>query len=514
MVDPNAFFRETSHPLNANLDLFRAVRQCRQALKRYMPAEGLAIIQLEPSLKSARPIIWDHDGGIHSDLIAKSVISIPVDTRTQWKKSPLPDARIINRPEDDPVGYYFQEISGQDFSNLVVFLEKDGVRIAIAALITADRDRYTQRDLDLFSMLKEPFAKALDHYLLGQEIIKLQRTLDNTAVDTRGGIALEEIIGHSFGLKNVANLIEMVAPLDSPVLISGETGVGKELISGAIHKMSTRRDGPFICVNCGAIPETLVDSELFGHEKGAFTGAITRRKGRFERAQHGTIFLDEIGELKPDIQVKLLRVLENMEIERVGGSEPIRMDVRIVVATHRNLENMVKEGAFREDLLFRINVFPIVIPPLRARKGDIPALVDHFIQKKSRSLSIHPIPSLGGDAIDMLMDYNWPGNVRELENAVERELIVNRRGPLSFSTFHAVSLEPPKKAEEGRPSELLSLDDLLSAHIMRALDQTNGRISGPNGAAKILGVNPSTLRNKMIRLKIPFSRAQQKIRGK
>ena len=512
MIDSNTFFRETSLPLSSHLDLFLAVHQCRKAIGQYMTADGISIIQLEPSLKSARPILWDYEGDINPDLITQSVISIPVDTRTHWKKSPLPDARIINRPEDDPVGLFFKEMSGHDFSNLAVFLEKDGVRVAIAVLIASGRDQYTQRDLELFSMLKEPFAMALDHYLLGQEIIKVQRILDNTAVETRGGIAMEEIVGHNFGLKNVANLIEMVAPLDSPVLINGETGVGKELIARAIHKISPRRDAPFICVNCGAIPETLVDSELFGHEKGAFTGAITQRKGRFERAQHGTIFLDEIGELKPDTQVKLLRVLENMEIERMGGSEPIHMDVRIVAATHRNLENMVKDGTFREDLLFRINVFPIVIPPLRARKGDIPALLDHFIQKKSRTLSIHPIPSLAGNAIDMLMNYRWPGNVRELENAVERELIVNRRGPLSFSTFSDASLESKKSAEERPQGDLLPLDDLISAHILRALDQANGRISGLRGAAKILGVNPSTLRNRMIKLGIPYTKSQRKAR--
>ena len=218
-------------------------------------------------------------------------------------------------------------------------------------------------------------------------------------------------------------MVRLVASLNSPVLLLGETGVGKEVIANAIHYSSPRKDGPFIKVNCGAIPDTLIDSELFGHEEGAFTGATTKKRGRFERAHKGTILLDEIGELPPPAQIRLLRVIQNKEVERVGGTKPIPVDIRVIAATHRNLKEMVSKNEFREDLWFRLNVFPITIPPLRERKEDIHALVQHFAERKSKELKFHTVPTLATGAIDRLKSYHWPGNVRELENVVERALI-------------------------------------------------------------------------------------------
>ncbi len=219
--------------------------------------------------------------------------------------------------------------------------------------------------------------------------------------------------------------VRQVATINSPVLLLGETGVGKDVIANAIHYSSTRSGNPIITVNCGAIPESLIDSELFGHEKGAFTGAISQRRGRFERADSGTIFLDEIGELPLQVQVKLLRVLQNREFERVGGTETIRPDIRIIAATNRNLEQMVNEKKFREDLWFRLNVFPIYVPPLRARKEDIPELAHHFVEIKSVELKLPAFPKISSKAMGLLTSYDWPGNVRELQNVVERELILN-----------------------------------------------------------------------------------------
>ena len=303
-------------------------------------------------------------------------------------------------------------------------------------------------------------------------------------------------------------MVQQVAPLDSPVLLLGETGTGKEVIANAIHYSSPRKDGPFIKVNCGAIPETLLDSELFGHEKGAFTGAISQRRGRFERADKGTIFLDEIGELPPQAQVRLLHVLQKKEIERVGGTSSIPVDIRIISATHRNLEEMIASGRFREDLWFRLNVFPIMIPPLRQRKEDIPALVHHFIDRKSMELKLTERPVLAPGAIDRLIAYDWPGNVRELENMIERALIQHRGGVLSFETLLPLAVSGGREVVEdaGRNQVLSSLDEINARHIRRALEMAGGKINGPGGAAQILGVHPNTLRKRMNKLGIPYGR--------
>jgi transcriptional regulator with GAF, ATPase, and Fis domain len=304
-------------------------------------------------------------------------------------------------------------------------------------------------------------------------------------------------------------MVRQVAPLKSPVLLMGETGAGKEVIANAIHNLSLRSNGPFIRVNCGAIPPTLMDSELFGHEKGAFTGALFQKRGRFERADGGTIFLDEIGELPLEAQVRLLRVLQEKEIERVGGTETIQVDIRVIAATHRNLDLMLAEGRFREDIYFRLRVFPIAIPPLRLRPEDIPVLVQHFIQKKCREMKTVKTPSLAPGALDRLMLYTWPGNVRELENAVERELIVNKGSLLSFDDLDAklqttVAIKP--NHDERTQFEPLELDAVMSRHISDVLARCRGRIEGENGAARLLNIQPSTLRKRMTKLGIPFGR--------
>jgi transcriptional regulator with GAF, ATPase, and Fis domain len=290
-------------------------------------------------------------------------------------------------------------------------------------------------------------------------------------------------------------------------LLLGDTGTGKEVIATAMHNLSPRRNGPFIKVNCGAIPESLMDSELFGHEKGAFTGALFQKRGRFERADGGTIFLDEIGELTPGAQVRLLRVIQEKEIERVGGTEPIALDIRVIAATHRNLEAMLAEGKFREDLYFRLKVFPIVIPPLKERRADIPALVSYFMAKKSREMGLVEISVLAQGAIDRLMQYDWPGNVRELQNAVERAIILSQGKPLTFDEIGTVVSKPlPLAASRQTGLSSCSFEEAMVNHIRHALEATGGRVGGEKGAARLLNMNPSTLRTKMRRLGIPFGR--------
>jgi len=289
------------------------------------------------------------------------------------------------------------------------------------------------------------------------------------------------------------------------VLIYGETGTGKEIVSQVIHSLSPRSGGPFVKLNCGAIPDTLIDSELFGHEKGSFTGAISQKKGRFERAHGGTIFLDEISELPLNAQVRLLRVLQEKEFERVGGTSPIKVDVRIISATNRNLEELVKRGGFREDLYFRLNVFPIYIPPLRDRKIDIPSLVQHFIMKKFREMALPSVPVVEKGAMDILMAYDWPGNVRELENIVERAIILSKGRPIDFKGIikAGVSMERPSDTDK---QTFPTLEEIEKEHIIKALRAAKGKVEGRDGAANLLGINPGTLRHRMRKLSIPFGR--------
>jgi transcriptional regulator with GAF, ATPase, and Fis domain len=311
----------------------------------------------------------------------------------------------------------------------------------------------------------------------------------------------EEIVGESPSLRAVLRKVKQVAGVETTVLLTGETGTGKELIARAIHGMSPRKDRAMIKVNCGAIPQGVVESELFGHEKGAFTGALQRRIGRFELADKGTLFMDEVGELPLDTQVKLLRVLQEQEFERVGRTRPMKVDVRLVAATNRDLEREVGEGRFRSDLFYRLNVFPIRIPPLRERASDIPLLVHHCLQQLQRKLG-KPLKSVSQSSMEQLQRYSWPGNVRELQNVMERACVLARGPMVELGDTLSVA------AERGIPGAMLAdapittLDENERMHIRRALAAANGRIHGARGAAAMLGINPSTLRSRMQKLNI------------
>ena len=308
-----------------------------------------------------------------------------------------------------------------------------------------------------------------------------------------------EIVGQSDAIKYVTFKINQVAPTDSSVLITGETGTGKELVARAIHQASNRKDRPLIKVNCAALSPTLIESELFGHEKGAFTGAGTRKIGRFELADGGTIFLDEIGELPLELQVKLLRVIQENELERVGGTKTIKIDVRIIAATNRNLKDEVEAGTFRQDLWYRLNVFPITVPPLRQRREDIPALIEHLIGKASRKFG-KTISSVSGRTIQSLQAHSWPGNVRELANVIERAVIHSHGSALQL----ADNLELVSEDLFG-PAK--TLEEMERDYIIHTLENTGWRIEGQFGAAKILGINPSTLRTRMIKFQIQKRRS-------
>jgi len=309
----------------------------------------------------------------------------------------------------------------------------------------------------------------------------------------------EEIVGDSAALRNVLGQVELVAGADSTVLIQGETGTGKELIARAVHNRSPRREQPFIKLNCAALPRELIESELFGHEKGAFTGAIQQRKGRFELAHQGTLFLDEVGELPLEAQAKLLRVLQEQEFERIGGTRAIRVDVRVVAATNRDLERLVEANQFRIDLFYRLNVFPLTMPPLRERPSDILPLAQFFLAQLAPRLG-KPLSGISESAARRLQGYSWPGNVRELHNVIERAAILSAGPALDIDFLEA---PPATVAQAATPDTLESVE---RAHILRVLGDTDGVIDGPQGAAAVLGLNPSTLRSRMQKLGIKKTR--------
>jgi len=308
-----------------------------------------------------------------------------------------------------------------------------------------------------------------------------------------------EGVGASVGWRRALRDVALVAPTETTVLVTGETGTGKELVARAIHKGSPRRNGRFVAVNCGLLSSELLASELFGHERGAFTGALQQKPGRVERAAGGTLFLDEIGDLPGDLQVRLLRFLQDREYERVGGSETLHADVRVVAATNRDLGRLREEGRFRDDLYFRLNVFPIRVPPLRERKEDVEPLLRHFVERYSRKLGKR-FASVDRQSILRCEEYPWPGNVRELENLVERSVILCPE-PVFF-------LNPFAQAEAAAPgAPTTTLQALVRAHILRALKLCGGRIYGPEGAARLLGLKPSTLQSKLKRLGISRDQA-------
>jgi len=340
-------------------------------------------------------------------------------------------------------------------------------------------------------------ALAQSHCRLVERMAKLSASAHHDSAELRQELRrhvdTDPIVARSASMLAALDNVNLVAQHDSAVLLRGESGTGKELLARRIHRLSKRASRPFVAVNCGAIPEALVESELFGHEKGAFTGATTRHAGRFERAHGGTIFLDEIAELALPAQVKLLRVLQDGAFERVGGEGSVRVDVRVLAATHRPLETMLAAGTFRSDLFYRINVFPIVIPPLRERREDIPVLAHAVLQQTARRLGV-AMPSFGPHALDRLSRCPWHGNVRELANTIERALISRKGATLDFDDLPANTVPV-----DGTPG---TFDEAARHAILEALAATGGRIYGPSGAAARLGMPPTTLQGKMARLGI------------
>jgi transcriptional regulator with GAF, ATPase, and Fis domain len=354
------------------------------------------------------------------------------------------------------------------------------------------------------------FVDITERVLMEQEKARLEAQNKYLQDEIRSEHNFDEIIGSSPALLNLLRQVEQISKIDSTVLVLGETGTGKELIARAIHDRSPRKDRALVKVNCGAISTGLVESELFGHVKGAFTGAIAQRDGRFKVADGGTIFLDEVGELPLDTQVKLLRVLQEQEFEPIGSSRTIRVNVRVVAATNRDLEEMVREGKFRADLYYRLSVVPLRVPALRERPMDLPLLVAFFIQKCAVKLG-KQITSVSEEAMSRLTNYSWPGNVRELQNVIERAVILSPGDTLVLAeelrtaptaAVHMPVAKPQPMDRVPASSDSSSLDDVERRHIESVLNQVNWKIEGEHGAARILAMNPSTLRSRMQKLGI------------
>jgi formate hydrogenlyase transcriptional activator len=375
--------------------------------------------------------------------------------------------------------------------------------LGVFALGKRSSTSYTPDELDCLRQVASQVTVVVENFMLHSELKKLKDQSSEEKIflkdEPSSEPSFEDIVGRSPALHRVLREVDVVAPTDSGVLIQGETGTGKELIAQAIHNRSPRRDRPFVKVNCAAIPSGLLESELFGHEKGAFTGAIMRKPGRFEVADKGTLFLDEVGDIPLDLQSKLLRVLQEREFERLGSTRTQQVDVRVIAATHHDLRKMVEEGTFRSDLYYRLHVFPLVVPPLRDRRDDIPRLVRHYVDKYAKRMNrrIETIPSR---TMEVFANYSWPGNVRELQNFIERAVILSPGDSLR------APLEELKQQTVQSPgaNSLSTLEEMEREHVLRALRESNWVTGGPNGAAVRLGMKRTTLAYRIRKLKIPI----------
>jgi hydrogenase-4 transcriptional activator len=508
-----------------HIEIDQSTTAIAAAVSAVMPLRGLLVLRGDAGSRTVETVAT---GAVHDGFrAAPRTAELAADDWRRflrWLKSGEP-LNVASADDHDwirgalPAGIVGDVLAGP--------LRSDGGPTGMLVVEARPGASFTASHRATFAQLLEPLAVALENDGRFHELKSLREAAeaDRQTLLTRLGRqdVNEDVVGGRTGLRHVMERVELVAQSDVPVLILGETGTGKEVVSRAIHARSKRADGPFIRVNCGAIPPELVDSQLFGHEKGSFTGAAEQHQGWFERADRGTLFLDEIGELPLPAQVRLLRVLQDHQIERVGGKAPLHVDVRIVAATHRDLSAMVKEKAFREDLWYRINIFPILLPTLRERLEDIPALVRHFAHRAATRFGLPVVEPSAAD-LDLLAGYEWPGNIRELGAVIDRAAILGAgrsldvaaalglgrqvapvlRPPTDEATLYevvpedAVAAPPVSQA----PGGIVPLATAMRQHIELALRATRGRIEGRRGAAALLDINPHTLRARMRKLRI------------
>jgi formate hydrogenlyase transcriptional activator len=488
---------DVSNAVTSNLELPDLLRAISAHVRSIMQSEGAGVALMDQPGNQLRLCVIDfpeNDGRIAEGEI------LPED-------SPSAQAARLREP---------------------VVQDNNGIRHSSCSVPLISRDRvlgtlgvkrnapFSAQDISFLKQLAGPVAIAVENAMaygrIGELTDKLAREKVYLEDEIRSELNFEEIIGKSEVLRTVLQQVETVAPTDSTVLICGETGTGKELIARAIHDLSSRAKNAFVKLNCAAIPTGLLESEMFGHERGAFTGAIAQRIGRFELASHGTVFLDEIGEIPLELQPKLLRVLQEREFERLGSSRTLKSDARLIAATNRDLAEMVADHEFRADLFYRLNVFPILLPPLRDRREDIPLLVRHFARQFARRMN-RAIDTIPSETMSVLVSYHWPGNIRELQNLVERAVILSTGAvlnvPLRDLQSQPQTAVPTNAPANGNPRKIETLQDVERRHILDTLDATDWVVGGPKGAAVMLGLKRSTLQVRMEKLGIRRARAAE-----
>jgi formate hydrogenlyase transcriptional activator len=494
-----SLFLDLNNSVVSNLELGEVLRLVSPNIRKTMRLEGVAVILPDATTKHLELYAMDFSNGkgqLLQDLskpLERSLVGQVFRSGKPW----IGDLEEWNRSGFDHAVRF-----GEDSISICLLpLLRCRNVLGVLCLVRA-KNAFMQEDVQFLSQIAGQVAIAIDNAFAYRRITELSDKLTQQKLyledEIRSELNFEEIIGNSAVLRQVLRQVEAVAPTNSTVLIEGQTGSGKELIARAVHNLSRRRAHPFVKLNCAAIPTGLLESELFGHEKGAFTGAIAQRMGRFELASQGTIFLDEVSEIPLELQPKLLRVLQEREFERLGNSRTLRTDARLIAATNRDLNAMVEEQSFRSDLFYRLNVFPIYVPPLRERKEDIPFLVRHFAQHFARNMS-KELDTISTETMNAMVCYPWPGNIRELQNVIERAVILSK-GP---------ELQVPLDGLKGKPVETngqtngaATLEEIERKHILSILEQTNWVFAGPNGAAARLGLKRPTLQFRMQKLGI------------
>jgi formate hydrogenlyase transcriptional activator len=492
---------EISEAFIACRDYNSLLRTLWDSLHALIPFDYLALVRYNPHKQTVRLEAFAGDDTASLQKSELPVEGSPVQILVD-QAGPLyiPDLSRETRFRPDLMEIMTQHGIQSGFWVLLARPEKSFGSLSFASRKV---DAYGPEDRELMEHIARGVTIAVENALAFEKIRELRQRIEDEKVyleeEIRAEYRFDEIVGNSPALRRVLKQIETAAPTDSTVLIHGETGTGKELVARAIHQLSGRKNGTFIKLNCSAIPAALIESELMGHEKGAFTGAIGQRIGRFELAHGGTLFLDEIGELPLEMQPKLLRVLQDGQFERLGGTRTIESDFRLVAATNRDLRAMVKEDKFRRDLYYRVNVFPITIPPLRDRRDDIPTLVRYFVQEFATRMR-KPIETIPADTMQSLVNYSWPGNVRELRNVLERSVILTT----------GTKLRVPRDAFDEAVAAngvVVSMEEAERRHILEALQATNGVVGGPKGAAALLGLKRSTLQSRMVKLGLSPTRS-------